>query len=122
MTVEDFIKRYEKALATQKWENVSPLIHEKCVVTFSNGNRYYGKEQIEQAFQKNFDLIKGESFSISELSQGVSTEHFAVCTYSYEWSGEIAGEMISGTGLGTSVLMRVDSGWQFVSEHLGSKG
>lgn len=63
---QEFILAYEKALATQSWENVAPLIHEQCVATFSEGT-YIGKAQVESAFRKTFSLIKGEKYAISPI-------------------------------------------------------
>ncbi|GAB1261744.1 nuclear transport factor 2 family protein [Aurantivibrio plasticivorans] len=46
MTPNDFIKAYETAISNQRWEQVESLIHDDCVVTFTNGT-YRGKPQVE---------------------------------------------------------------------------
>jgi len=121
MNPEDFVAQYEAALTTQKWEQVDPLIHRECTVTFSNGSCHQGKEKVRDAFQRNFDLIKDEEYSISDLHWIIKDEDFAVFTYSFSWSGKIGGEDASGTGRGTSTLIREGGTWQLVSEHLGPK-
>lgn len=121
MKPEAFIHLYEKALATQDWEQVSPLIHPDCTVTFSSGACHKGKDAVRIAFQRNFDLIKDETYSISEVHWVTKTEDHAVFTYCYAWSGIIAGEKASGEGRGTSTITRVDANWQLVAEHLGAK-
>ena len=67
MKSEDFIIRYEEALASQDWKKVAPLIHENCTVTFSNGTCHQGKEAVRLALQRNFELIKDETYAISEV-------------------------------------------------------
>jgi ketosteroid isomerase-like protein len=121
MKPEDFVTRYEKALATQEWDRVAPLIHPDCTVTFSNGTCHHGKEKVRAAFQRNFDLIEDEAYSITDLHWVVKSEGFAVFTYSFNWSGKVDGEDASGSGRGTSTLKSESGTWQLVSEHLGPK-
>lgn len=122
MKPEDFVVLYEAALATQEWQSVEPLIHEDCTVTFSNGTSHRGREKVRAAFQKNFDLIEDENYSITDLHWVKKGEGFAVFTYSYRWSGTINGKEASGTGRGTSTLIQNGGVWQLVSEHLGPGG
>lgn len=119
MKPEDFVCRYEKALATQEWEQVEPLIHRDCTATFSNGSTHRGKERVREAFQRNFDAIRDEKYAISEVHWVVRDETFAVFTYAFHWSGTIQGEAASGAGRGTSTLQREGEVWRLVSEHLG---
>jgi hypothetical protein len=49
--VEDFIINYEAALATQNWEQESPLIYDDCVATFPEGT-YVGKDKLKPPFAK----------------------------------------------------------------------
>lgn len=67
MTPEDFIPTYEKALATQDWKNVGPLIANEASVTFSDGVVHKGKDNVQSAFEKNFATIKSEHYKISNL-------------------------------------------------------
>lgn len=121
MTPESFVASYEEALATQQWAKVDPLLHANCTVTFSNGSCHQGKKKVRSAFQKNFDLIQDEEYSISDLHWVVKTENFAVFIYSYNWSGIIDGKQASGSGRGTSSIILEDGAWKLVSEHLGPK-
>jgi ketosteroid isomerase-like protein len=117
----NFVKSYEEALATQKWDQVAPLIHPNCTVTFSNGSCHQGKSKVGEAFRKNFDLIEDETYSISGLHWIIKSPDFAVFTYTYNWSGIIAGEKASGSGRGTSTIVFEDGFWLVVAEHLGRK-
>ncbi|MGJ8633157.1 MAG: YybH family protein [Luteolibacter sp.] len=121
MKPEDFIPSYEKALASQDWSVVAPLIHPDCTVTFSTGTTHRGKDNVRKAFQKNFDLIEGEKYFITDLHWIVKTDGFAVFTFVYNWSGKIQGELLSGNGRGSSTIMYDAGTWILVSEHLGAK-
>jgi len=50
MQPEEFIHAYEKALATQDWRQVEPLVHADTCVTFSNGTVHKGKAEVQKAF------------------------------------------------------------------------
>ena len=115
---QEFISAYEKALATQSWEQVSPLIHEDCVAIFSEGT-YIGKAEVEKAFRKTFTLIMDEIYAISDIHWVQETENTAILIYIFSWSGIIDGQPASGSGRGTSVLVKQDSRWQLLCEHLG---
>jgi ketosteroid isomerase-like protein len=117
-TFEQFIPQYESALATQQWENVAPLIHEDCVVTFNDGT-YKGKTEVEATFRRTFALIQDEIYSISNIHWVQKTESIAVLIYNFSWSGIINGQPASGSGRGTSVLTQQDGKWQLICEHLG---
>ena len=121
MEPEDFLSSYESALAAQDWGYVSPLIHEDACVTFSNGQVLRGKGAIQGAFEKNFALIQDEQYAISDIRWVKKTAEFAVCLYTFHWSGLINGESASGSGRGTSVLVWERGKWFLLTEHLGPK-
>ena len=52
MNPEKFIKKYEITIATQKWNNFLPLMHENASVTFTEGT-FHGKENMKGVFEKN---------------------------------------------------------------------
>lgn len=118
MNPEDFVKRYEEALSTQKWQAVEALIHADCVTTFTSGT-YRGKEQVEDIFRRNFDLIKNEHYAIGNVHWVVKEADYAVFTFNYNWSGIINGKQAEGGGRGTSVIVSRGGQWQLISEHLG---
>ena len=118
MTPQDFIKKYEQALATQQWHKVAPLIHEQACVTFTTGT-YKGKAEVQKVFEHNFAAIQDEQYHLSNLHWAFVDEHTAVCLYQFHWQGLINGQPASGAGRGTSVLVQQDNQWLLVSEHLG---
>ena len=118
MTAQDHLKTYEKALATQQWENIAPLMHPDISVTFNNGT-YKGIAEVEGAFRKTFDLIEDETYTISNIHWIRNDESLAVCLYNFHWSGLINGQQASGGGRGTSVLVNENGRWLILTEHLG---
>ncbi len=121
MKPDDFITEYEKALASQDWAEVDPLIHSNCTVTFSSGSVHKGKDAVEKAFRGNFAMIKDEKYKISEVHWIVKTKDFAVYTFVFNWSGIMNGKPAAGAGRGTSSLVKENGIWLLVSEHLGPK-
>ncbi len=119
MKPEDFIKAYETALATQDWKAVEPLIAEEASVTFSSGVVNKGKQAIKAAFEHNFATIKGETYQISQVQWLRKEEQFAVYLFNFTWSGYINGQLLGGSGIGTSVIINEDGKWQLLTEHLG---
>ena len=121
MTPEQFIKRYEAALATQDWQQVDPLIHPDACVTFSSGAVHLGKTAVRQAYERNFSLIQDETYQIEDVHWVMKGTETAVYLFSFHWSGLINGEPASGAGTGSAVLIKHSDGWQLLAEHLGPK-
>lgn len=117
-TPETFFEEYQAALASQRWERVRPLIHQRCTVVFSSGT-FDGIGQVEAAFRRTFDLIDEERYAITNLRWLDRSESRAVALYDFAWEGLIDGKPASGGGRGTSVLIREQQGWQVLLEHLG---
>lgn len=118
MKPEQFVEEYEKALSSQQWENVAPLVHPDCTVTFSSGT-HKGVTAVEKAFRRNFESIKNESYAMKDLYWVHKTDALAVYTFTFHWSGLIHGKAASGSGRGTSCLVRNGGSWLLVTEHLG---
>lgn len=121
MKPEEFIELYTTALGSQKWKNVDPLISENAIVTFSNGSVHIGKDNVREAFEKNFRMIKNESYSMDNIFWLKKEETFAVYVFEFNWSGYMDQKLISGSGIGTSVIIRESERWQLLTEHLGRK-
>ena len=121
MSAEEFIRAYEQALATQDWINVEPLVHENACVTFSNGTVHKGKSAVRKAFEGNFSIIKDETYSISNVHWVIKDTETAVYLFEFNWSGLINDQPASGSGRGTSVLIKESDKWQLLVEHLGPK-
>jgi len=119
MDPTNFIEAYEQALATQNWKNVDPLVSENASVTFSDGSVHLGKIKIQQAFENNFSKIKNESYKIKHVKWLKKESSFAVYLFEFHWSGFIEEKLVSGKGIGTSVIINENGIWKLLSEHLG---
>jgi ketosteroid isomerase-like protein len=119
VTAEDFIHAYEKALASQQWAAVEPLVHENACVTFSNGAVHIGKPAVRNAYEANFSAIENEEYRIVNVHWVRRGEDISVYVFDFSWSGRIDGRDAAGAGRGTAVLIRRGSGWQLLAEHLG---
>jgi ketosteroid isomerase-like protein len=117
-TADEFIRRYELALA-QRWHAVDPLIHEDACVTFSDGTVYVGKAAVQRAFQGNFEAITDEDYRITNIRWVYRGSEIAVYLFDFNWSGRVGGRHANGSGRGTSVLHHDDNGWRLLVEHLG---
>lgn len=115
---DTFMHAYAQALAAQDWAKVEPLIHEEACVQFSEGT-YVGKTSVKTAFERTFQLIKDEVYSISDVQWLERSDTLAVCIYTFSWSGIIDGKPERGSGRGTSVLKNTHGQWQLLVEHLG---
>ena len=121
MSPENFIKKYESALASQDWSNVEPLMHENAAVTFSDGSVHEGRKKVEMAFKKNFSIIKSEEYSVENVRWILKNETTAVYLFDFYWKGIINDKEASGTGIGTSVLIQENGNWVLLTENLGKK-
>jgi len=119
MTCDEWPKAYERALATQRWSEVDPLVHDDVCVTFSDGRRFEGRPAVQAAFETNFGVIRDETYSVSDLRWLRRGDDHAVYVFRFAWSGVIGGKAASGAGRGTTVLVRVGDRWQMLAEHLG---
>lgn len=119
MTPEFFIQQYEKALQSQQWEQVAPLIADFAQITFSTGKQLKGKTEISAAYRHNFSIIKNEKFLIENIEWIEKNEQWAVYTFSYQWQGIIGGATAGGKGIGMAVLKNENNRWILVAEQLG---
>ena len=93
-------------------------MHDHVCVTFSSG-AFNGKVEVQKAFEHNFTSIKDEKYSISNLHWAFLGNESATCLYTFHWQGLINGQLNSGGGRGTSVLVNEGGMWQILTEHLG---
>lgn len=121
MNPEDFIPDYERALASQDWNLVDPLVHDVACVTFSTGSIHKGKPEVKKAFAKNFSLIQNEVYTISNVHWVLKGSETAVYLFDFDWNGYFEGKKVGGSGRGTSVLVRENKKWLLLVEHLSAR-
>ena len=118
MSLQQVIRDYEAALASQDWKRVEPLLHDDVCVTFATGT-FKGKAEVRTAFESNFRCIKDERYSIADLHWVYRSDTSAACLYTFHWQGVIDGQSAAGGGRGTSVLVKTNDVWKIIIEHLG---
>ena len=121
MTLDEFVRAYENALASQNWTLVEPLVHENVCVTFSNGAVHKGKAAVRSAYEANFRAIDDEDYRISNIHWVLRNQDVAIYVFDFAWSGHIGGRASEGGGRGTSVLVRDGYDWKLLVEHLGPR-
>lgn len=119
MNPDNFITTYETALASQNWKAVEPLVSNHVSVTFSNGNVHQGKHEVQKAFENNFSKIKSEKYVMENIVWLKKEQTFAVYLFEFNWSGIVDNKLVSGSGIGTSVIIQEDKVWKLLTEHLG---
>lgn len=117
----EFLERYEKALATQDWKSVAPLIDDNASVIFSDGSMFKGKEAIKAAYERNFNAIQNEEYRIENIHWLLKSPESAAYMFDFFWRGVVRGREASGSGRGTAVLIRKDNRWLLIAEQLGSR-
>lgn len=119
MKATEFIEQYGKALASQDWTQVVPLMANEICVTFSNGSVHRGISEVEKAYRRNFDLFQNEKYETSEIHWVKKDETLAIYLFKYEWTALMDGKEIGGQGHGTAVIEKQNGKWKLVAEHLG---
>lgn len=117
MSAKDLFEKYKVKINTHDFNQVAPLISKDCKFWFSSGT-FHGLEETQKAFEKTWNLIREEIYTIPDEDWIAESESAAVCTYSYHWAGLINGERREGKGRGTSCFVREPEGWKIVHEHL----
>jgi ketosteroid isomerase-like protein len=121
MTPTEFMREYETSGRTGGVERTLSLIADNAIYWFSDGTAHVGKAAVEKAIRRNSELIKNETYKISDIVWLAESAEVAACVYRFDWSGIYNGSPASGSGRGTCVLARRGDSWKVVHEHL-SKG
>lgn len=121
MSPQQFIERYQAALAAQSWSRVLPLVSSDVCVTFSDGGKHIGVDAVEKAYTKNFESIKGEHFVIENVLWIKRELDYAAYFFDYQWSGMVKGQYVSGKGVGTTIIVKEGEKWLLLAEHLSKK-
>lgn len=121
MNPETFIQNYESALASQDWAIIEALFSTAACITFSDGTVHLGKSKIQAAYEENFRIIKSEKYAIENVNWLKKEETFAVYVFEFNWTGRVNDKLVSGSGVGTTVLIFENFRWKILSEHLGKK-
>jgi ketosteroid isomerase-like protein len=118
MNHEIALSTYVEKLNTHAWDQIAPCVTEDAVFLFTE-DTFVGKAAAKAAFEKTFQLIENEVFSLHDIAWTVVTDEVATCHYEFRWKGLISGQESFGGGRGTTILRRVDGRWLVAQEHLG---
>jgi ketosteroid isomerase-like protein len=118
MKHETTLTAYVEALNTHSWDQIAPFVTADAVFIFTE-DTFVGKAAAKAAFEKTFNLIENEVFSLHDIVWTVVTEEVAACHYEFRWKGLISGQESSGGGRGTTILRKADGRWLITHEHLG---
>jgi ketosteroid isomerase-like protein len=118
MDHNEALDHYVQKLNTHAWDQIAPLVTHDAVFVFTEGT-FVGKEAAKAAFEKTFNLIKDEQYSLDGVKWTAVTDTMAACHYEFRWKGLIEGQEASGGGRGTSILVKVEGRWLIAHEHLG---
>jgi hypothetical protein len=119
--LDDWPDAYARALASLRWSEVDPLVHDDVRATFSDGLRHLGRAAVRAAFERNFAAIRDEPYAISNLRWPRRGTDHAVCLFDFAWSGVVGGRPAGGAGRGTTALLFESDRWLMIAEHLGPK-
>lgn len=75
-------------------------------------------DQIRHAFERTWDAIQEEKYSLRERRWILKSHDSAVCVYTFISDGVQNGARSHFEGRGTTVLKRIAEEWKIVHEHL----
>ena len=116
-SARELLKEYETKINRHDFDLLEALISSECKFWFSSGT-YEGLEQARKAFEKTWEWIKEEIYSISDVKWIAEADRVAICTYTFHWKGLIEGKLCEGKGRGTSCFRKEVNGWKIIHEHL----
>ena len=117
--VRAFLARYLDAVNTHQFDQVESLIHREAIIKFTDGE-LRGIDAIRAAFTATWATIREEVYSVSDVRVLYTDTHTACVVYQFHWQGKIDGEMASGSGFGTNIVVRTAVGLQILHEHLSA--
>ena len=117
MTVREFLDQYLVATNKHQFSLVEAFLSDDCLFWFSSGS-YKGIGEARRAFEKTWEMIKQEVYSISDLAWIAESDQVAVCVYTFHWRGIIDGQPCEGKGRGTSSFRKENNAWKIIHEHL----
>ena len=121
VSADEALEAFRTSLRSGDLDSVFKWIADDALFIFSNGHSHDGKSAVRAAFEHNAQVIKNDTYDISDVRWLVQSEEFAVCVYQFAWTGQINGKAASGSGRGTTVLHCLNGAWKIIHEHL-SKG
>ncbi|MCT4642783.1 MAG: nuclear transport factor 2 family protein [Bacteriovoracaceae bacterium] len=117
ISAKELFKKYEQQLSFQSFEQMRDLISDKAIFYFNDGS-FIGINEIEKAFDKTFELIKEETYWLTNVNWLHLDENSASCVYTFNWKGIVNNKEAQGSGRGTSIFAKENNNWKIIHEHL----
>ena len=111
------MRMYEKAANSGNFDKVAPLLSVEAIFWFSDGS-FSGIENIRTAFEKTWNMIRDEEYSIRDLKWLYRDVDCAACIYEFVSKGTINGKASEFRERGTNILKKSDGEWKVIHEHL----
>jgi len=119
-SVVHFLNHFESLAENEDFELIKDLIDETAYFRFNDGD-FIGRQAIQAAFEKTWrgdPTIRKARFYLSDIVVVTVDQTTAVATYTYNWEGSQGGREFIIRGRGTRVLIKDDSGFRIIHEHL----
>lgn len=111
------VEAYELATNSHDVNTVMTLIDEDATYWFTDGS-HRGGDAIRSALARTFELIRDETYEITDVEWVTVSEDSACFRYEFGWAGTVDGQQSSGSGRGTNIAVRRPDGWKMLHEHL----
>jgi ketosteroid isomerase-like protein len=111
---------FTAALIRRDLDAALALLTEDVVFFYSNGTAILGRDAFAALMTASWKLVEDYRYTTLDSNWVVRSDAVASVIYSFEWSGSVRGEKVSGGGRGTRVLTKDSSGWRIAHEHLSA--
>lgn len=112
------LARYIEATNEHDFDRVARVLHPSVVHRFTDAD-CTSVAQIREYFERTWKTVADEHYVATDVRWTHPTEGTAIATYTYAWSGCIAGEPRRGSGRATNVFVAAEDGrWLLALEHL----
>jgi uncharacterized protein (TIGR02246 family) len=118
VTPDEFKRELIRRMGAKDLEGTLELIADDAVYFWSDGSAMFGKEAIAEGLRGNFVGIENDTYDVFDVKWLVESDDAAACVFRFEWTGEVDGTTVGGSGRGASVLRRIDGEWRLVHENL----
>jgi len=109
---------FTAALIRRDMDAAMARLTDDVVFFYSNGTSILGKAAFAALMAANWKVVEDYRYATLDSSWIVRSDAVASVIYSFEWSGRVRGETVSGGGRGTRVLTHDGSAWRIAHEHL----
>ncbi len=111
---------FTAALIDRNMAAALSFLTEDVALFYSNGTAILGKDAFAAVMEANWKLVTEYSYATLQTKWITQSETSAAVIYSFAWSGVARGEKVSGSGRGTRVFVKDQSGWLIAHEHLSA--